>query len=59
MKNELTINTINLIGPGGGIDNKKIFFRGFQFVLIRKAIGSIASEILSLSRGAAEAWYAD
>ena len=61
-KNELTINTINLIGPGGKkIIKKKLFFQGFQIYHF-ESVGSIASEILSLKCGMAMAeavWYVD
>ena len=58
-KNELTINTINLIGLGGKKSTKKYFFHRFQ-IFDFESLGSIATEILSRKRGAAAAaWYAD
>ena len=54
-KQKLTINTINLIGTGGKKINEKN-----NFSIDSKSLGSRATEILSLKRGAAAAaWYTD
>ena len=59
IKNELTINTINLICPGGKKLIKIYFsFHRFQFFDFQ-SLGSIATEILSRKWGAAPAWYTD
>ena len=59
-KNDLIINTINLIGRGGENNNlKNPFFHIFQ-ILCFESPGSLAIEIFSNKRGAAAAaWYAD
>ena len=62
-KNELTINTINLIGTlGKKIKTKTLFFHRLQ-IFDFESLGSSATEILSLKWAAAaagtEAWYTD
>ena len=58
-KNEVKINTINLIGLGGKkIDRKILFFHRFQ-IFDFESIGSIATDILSHKWGAVAACYAD